>query len=269
MKPGKVSKSSLVKASDGLPARPTGRWAEEKAFALERLFFIFNQGMKNRWATRIYVDLLAGPGRSVIRDTKAEVDGSPILALKCPVPFTHYFFNDADPRALDALQRRAAAWPSAQVEYFCCDCNTVVPDLLTRLPERGLFLCFVDQTKWECAFATLLELACRRRMDLLVTFHTGNIKRVAGNAPSTLDTFFGDPLWPRSGSSRGLLDHYENRLAGLGYERDNIHDQVLIRNTKSTPMYHLLFVSKHARGKDFWEKATQRTASGQVRMDLN
>jgi hypothetical protein len=42
---------------------------------------IFSQGMKRRWPHRVYVDLLAGPGRRVDRDTGEEFDGSPLLAL--------------------------------------------------------------------------------------------------------------------------------------------------------------------------------------------
>jgi hypothetical protein len=30
---------------------------------------------------------------------------------------------------------------------------------------------------------------------------------------------------------------------------------VLIRNQRNTPLYLLLFASKHERGKEFWEKS--------------
>ena len=59
---------------DGLPARVSGPWAQEKLAYLSKYMSIFNVGMKNKWR-RVYLDLLAGPGRCVEDDSGIEFDG--------------------------------------------------------------------------------------------------------------------------------------------------------------------------------------------------
>jgi len=115
-------------------------------------------------------------------------------------------------------------------------------------------------------------------MDLAITFHSGNMKRVVDDYPNVLNDFFGDDEWQlecKNAMAKGqvrlgrtLLDAYEKRLGKLGYIPNGIHDFTLIKNTTGVPLYHLVFASKHPRGKDFWNKISQRTPTGQRRMVL-
>jgi three-Cys-motif partner protein len=66
---------------DGLPVRIVRPWAKEKLHYLRRYIEIFTAGMKDKWPRRVYADLFAGPGRSVVEDTAEEIDGSPLIAL--------------------------------------------------------------------------------------------------------------------------------------------------------------------------------------------
>ncbi|GAI47236.1 unnamed protein product, partial [marine sediment metagenome] len=94
-----------------------------------------------------------------------------------------------------------------------------------------------------------------------------------------LDDFFGDFAWReeyrnmiRSGrreGSRVLLDAYEQRIRGLGYKKKDIQDRVLVRGPRNIPLYYLIFASKHSRGKDFWDKISLKSPSGQIRMPLS
>jgi three-Cys-motif partner protein len=100
------------------------------------------------------------------------------------------------------------------------------------------------------------------------------MKRVLEDHPDVLNDFFGDDVWQQefknavseghTRSGRTLLDIYERRLKNLGYVET--HDFTLIKNTVGVPLYHLVFASKHPRGKDFWNKISQRTPTGQRRM---
>lgn len=87
----------LVSGSDGNLTMVVGPWAKEKLHYIRRYCDIFNTGMKDKWETRTYVDLFSGPGKCVIEGTEEEIDGSPLIALQCEEPFTHYFFNDLSP----------------------------------------------------------------------------------------------------------------------------------------------------------------------------
>jgi hypothetical protein len=68
----------LPSREDGLPARVSGAWAQEKLAYLRKCKTIFNGG-KNQWEP-VYLDLLAGPGRCVVTQTLEEFAGSPLLA---------------------------------------------------------------------------------------------------------------------------------------------------------------------------------------------
>ena len=266
----------LVPSSDGQLAMLVGPWAKEKLHYIRSYCDIFDTGMKGKWSTRTYIDLFSGPGKCVIEGTGEELDGSPLIALQCEVPFTHYLFNDINPVSINSLQNRASLFTSPKIDYFNKDCNEVIDHLLARLPSYSLDFCFIDPSNWQIKFDSIQRLTKERRMDLAITFHTGAIKRCADDAPEELDDFFGDPAWReeyksmllsgRHEGSRVLLDAYENRLRGLGYKY--IQDQVLVRGPRNLPLYHLIYASKHWRGKDFWDKISQKSSTGQLRLKL-
>jgi hypothetical protein len=57
----------LVPEDDGLPMRESGPWAQEKLDYLKRYIDVFETSMRQKWASRNYVDLLSGPGKIRIR----------------------------------------------------------------------------------------------------------------------------------------------------------------------------------------------------------
>jgi three-Cys-motif partner protein len=264
----------VVAASDGLPALEAGPWTTEKLRFLGKYIAMFNQGMKRKWASRAFVDLFAGPGVNVVEGD--ELEGSPLVALRSRVPFTHCFFNDVNPQFVSALQARVRTrglGGSVVLDYLGLDCNRAASRIAERIPTNSLVLIFVDPWRWEIHFDSLARLARDRRADLLITVHTGSIKRGAHHVLEAVDGFIGDIAWReqyhrarRGERTRVILDHFERRLKSVGYSRDNVDDRVLMRNRRGTPMYHLVYASKHPRGQDFWNKATAILASGQRRL---
>jgi len=263
----------LVVGSDGELTLTVGRWAKDKLFYIKRYCDIFNTGMKGRWAVRTYIDLFAGPGKCLVETTKEEIEGSPLLALSCKVPFTHYFFNDIQPNVIKSLKTRVAFYRSANVVYFNKDCNLVVDELLQKLPPASLDFCFIDPFRWEISFNAIRKLTAKRRLDLAITFHVGSMKRVAHNPPQELLDFFPDRSWQQEyrkaaamGKLKGhiLLEAYKRGLANLEYM--DIRDYVLEVNRRNVPLYYLIFASKHRRGADFWDKIAGRSEAGQLRM---
>jgi len=258
-------------AKDGLLARRVGSWAEEKLFYLARYIDIFNKGMQYKWPRRAYIELFAASGR-VMMDDERELDGSAMLALNTEVPFTHHFFNDLEPLAIDSLKRRVGD-TAALVAYETRDCNDAARLFRSKLPPDSLDLLFIDPTNWQIQFDTIVELTKGRRMDLVMTFHVGGMKRAVDSAPRSLDDFFGTSDWKSAyqaslsaGLRQGgriLLDCYEQQLRKIGYEW--VVDDLTIRNTKNVSLYHLIFASKNPRGEDFSKKISQRTSGGQLR----
>jgi three-Cys-motif partner protein len=263
----------LIIGSDGEITLVVGRWSKDKLFYIKRYCDIFNAGMKDRWTVRTYVDLFSGPGECSIETTKEEIEGSPLLALGCKVPFTHYFFNDIQPNFIKSLKARVAPYHPNNVTCFNKDCNLAVDELLQKLPPASLDFCFIDPFRWEISFNSIRKLTEGRRMDLAITFHVGNMKRVAHNPPQELIDFSPNRSWQQeyekaeiTGKLRGhiLLEAYKSGLADLGYK--DIRDYVLEVNRNNVPLYNLIFASKHRRGADFWDKIAVRSETGQIRM---
>lgn len=265
----------VVPASDGLPALLVDEWWKDKHFYIQGYDSAFNVAMRQKWAYRPYVDLLAGPGLCVT-ERGEEIPGSPLIALGCKELFTHYFFNDGDPTLAAALERRSAPMAGANIHCFNLDCNEAAQRIASQLPDprTSLGLAFIDPYGWEVHLSSLEWLTAGRRMDLLITFHSGAIRRWADEAPAQFDDFFGGPEWhdeymearessPRS-RSRILLDIYEARLSALGYP--HVADDILIRNKQDVPIYHLVFASKSPFGKELWRKITARSRAGHRRL---
>lgn len=274
-----MSGQTLVTASDGLPALVTGQWSTDKHDYIHRLADIFSTGMKNRCKFRCYIELFAGPGLCVLEGTQAEIPGSPLQAIDLRDQFTNYVFNDINPSSISALRSRIARLSVPPVPtYFAQDCNDVIHEVRRVLPPPmdSLELAVIDAWGWEMSFDALASLTQGRRMDIIVTFPMGNIKRNWNRQLDRLDAFLGgdgykEPFFeameqgPRK-ASRVLLDYYESNLRDIGYEYPN--DEVWIPNTRQVKLYHMVFASKHPRGNEFWQKIIKRSPKGQYRMLL-
>jgi len=271
-----MATGDIVKGSDGLATIKIGLWAKDKLFYVKNFCDIFNTGMKNKWHIRTYIDLFSGPGMCIIERMREEIPGSPIIALRCKFPFTHYFFNDVESKFINALEARTSSCSFAKVKCFNKDCNLVIPDLLRDLPHGSLDFCFIDPFNWEIKFNSIRKLAEKRSMDLLITFHIGNIKRNLDKPPQELSEFFPDPNWQQiyndamkrgEKAERVLLNIYEEGLRNIGYKV--IRDHIFEKNVRNVRLYYLIFASKHKMGAHFWDEVTKRSEAGQQRMQFN
>ena len=281
----------LQPQEDGLPMREAGAWAKEKLDYLERYIDVFETSMRQKWPIRYYIDLLAGPGKNVDRDSGAIMLGSPLIALTTTYPFTGYFFTDVSDENTKALQQRCAAAPHSQrVDIRTGDCNDLVNDIVAHIKQddwRSLNLAFLDPAGMELRWETVVKLAMVQRMDLIINYPEGGLNRSMPRAfeaedQTSADDFFGDCAWRKIyrdwlsqgkpvGLHRQLIDSYKARLQDLGYEEvlraDQIGDEPLIRSVRRrAPLYRLLFASKHRLGHDFWHKVTRRDVHGQARL---
>ena len=266
----------LTKSSDGLLALSVAEHAKEKEFALKNITGIFTQAMKNKWPGRLYyVDLFCGPGRCVIRHSDAETEGSPLVAANAE--FTHYYFADEDESSIDALKKRVARIndPGKQPHYYAGKAEETVDKILRELPHpnRSLGLAVFDPWAWDFSFESLKRLTRGRRLDILINFNIGYMKRNWRFESRELDSFLNLPIDHREffktkaqgvPDARTLLDHYENELRKIGYEHTT--DDRPVKNSNNTPLYHLIFGSKNKLGKKLRDAVSQKTVSGQLTM---
>lgn len=269
----------LVVGSDGLPVRLVQPWAKEKLHYLRRYIEIFTTAMRDKWRLA-YVDLFSGPGRSVIEVTNEEIDGSPIIALNTKYPFNDLYFNDADGAVTAVLAARLGEPRPANVTVGTKDCNLAAVEahrmLFSGASAAGtLGLAFIDPTAFHIGLDAIARLTTGVRIDVIITVMTGYMTRFMGQPSfqSPMDQFFGSTDWRKfieAGgeriTSRRVLDHYEDRLRGIGYL--HFDDSIRIPNSRDRTIYHLVYASKHELGQRFFREISRRTESGQARMDI-
>ena len=284
----------LEAQDDSLIMRSSGSWALKKLDYLQRYIDTFITSMRGRrWRAINYVDLFAGPGKCRVRGSDEICLGSPLIALKAPHPFTHYYFVDLDSDNVSTLRKRCSASPIAdRVHCFVGDSNQVVNEIFEHISAidqefiRGqwpsLNLAFLDPAGMDLYWETVETLAQINRMDLVIHYPQMGLTRsmplvFESSEESKVDSFFGGREWReiyrkwqnRTGLHRKLIDHYKDKLRNLGYIEVLRGDEPepLMRNEKrKAPLYRLIFASKHPLGHDFWRAVTSRDVHGQRRL---
>jgi three-Cys-motif partner protein len=240
-----------------------------------------------------YIDPFAGPGKCRLRETTQVCLGSPLIALTAAHPFTRYYFIDLDPDNIAALQERCSASSFAgYVECSIGDSNQIVPNIVDRISEldqkflpgqwSSLNLAFLDPARIDLQWKTVETLAQLNRMDLVIHYPqmglTRSMPQVFESSDDTkIDLFFGGREWReiyrkrrgRTRLHRELIDHYKEKLRGLGYAevlRGDEPEPLMRNERRRAPLYRLIFASKHPLGHDFWRAVTSRDAFGQQRL---
>src|SRR5205823_13338432 len=93
---------------DRLWVENVGPWAKEKLKILTDYVQI-SSGTRKKYTHCAFVDVFSGPGKSQIRGTSEQIDGSPIAAYKQAQkskPFSHIYISDADQELLDSAASR-------------------------------------------------------------------------------------------------------------------------------------------------------------------
>jgi three-Cys-motif partner protein len=274
-------KSEYQNASDGLPARLSGPWAEDKLAALSGYTHIVLRAVKRKWDGLCYIDLLAGGGKCILRGTNKEFDGSPLLALECNDPaFTTVVLVESDERLCSALRTRTeVAGGRATIIQGDCNAPDVIRQIRQVVPKRTLSIVFVDNLGLNVTFSAISMIVAGRAMDLVVTFQVSDLKRNARLALTSdteagrWDRFFGTQEWrtviadfeakrimaPDLGTA--LADFYGDRLARLGY---GVRGQMnrTMANTRGAPLYRVMLFSKHPLARKLFSVASRGSQGG-------
>lgn len=274
------SNCTVANDPDGLPAQCVGRWASEKHEIVQKLVEATAPARSRYDGTSPrgdfssggtgYIELFAGPGRARVRETEKFIDGSPLVALKAAAaknPFTRPVLCDIAPVNVAALRARTARFGAEVIEG---DCNKQIDEIVRNIPAYGYNLALIDPfAPSALKFDTLRRLAAIRRMDMIIHFPTGSMKR---NWDHDYEELLGLPYkdWGVDREMMGpkaiprLIAVLRRQLVALGYAEDEIHTPNIpaIKNGSNVILYHLIFVSKHSLGKKIWNSITQ-TQHGQ------
>lgn len=262
---------------DNLVARPSGDWVKRKHHYLRRYCEIVAVSMKGKWRDLTYIDLLAGPGRCVIRDSGELVPGSPLAAMD--FPFTKFLFYEESAEFHQALLERVNRHEKAALcEAIHADWTQVVLAPGFRLPE-GLVLAFVDPTGIsQVPWNALKRLATSsQKIDILMTIQHGmgiklNQKQYLTSKRdiTAVDAFLGGTEWRTKLQGTedfcsAVLDEFTSNMATLGFQT---RKWMLVKNDAGSGLYYLCPFTRHALGLHFWDEVVKKDEVGQRAFDL-
>lgn len=265
-------------SDDGLAVQCVGPWAIEKHDYLRR-YVEATSGARQQYLTRgprgqapggaAFIDLFAGPGRSRVRESAEFIPGSPLIAMAHErAPFTKIILCDIDRENVEALQRRTAGDP--RVVIIEGDCNETIPQVIREVPEHGLNLALVDPFgMMAIRFETIAALASMKRMDLLIHFPTGDMKRNYEPYRGWFAQFVGTDDWGFDVKAPAdvpkLIDVMRRQLARYGYVTKGVRSQA-VKNRSGAVLYHLVYASKSRLGDKIWKSIIKTSATGQREM---
>jgi len=275
-----------IQGSDSLPVQCVGPWVEDKYFFLEK-YLNASCEARRKFADKnnaVFIDLFAGSGKCIIKKEKREIDSGGIRAFKRDeAPFNEYFYFDISSVNTDALEKRIN---SSRCNIKCGDSNVLVGELVETLSQKPYryHFAFVDPFGPDgLKFETIKKLATLKRMDILLHFPIGAIKRNLGtwvrSKSTILDEFLGTNLWrERIGGLSSdrifkvLIAVFTEQLKSIGYPEEglkidsNIYTglpTVPVKNTKDVELYVLILASKHPLAQKIWNSVIKIDAKGQ------
>ncbi len=276
----------LPAKDDGLFFDEVGSWVEDKHRLVALYDSLFSTGMKNKWDSRVYIDLYAGPGLLKIRDTNKFIWGSPILALSVKDSFDKYIVCENDTESLDALKKRVASqFPHADVEFVSGSCDEQVDKIRQLIPRvtktnRVLSFCFVDPFDLSLRFSTIKKIA-EHFVDFLflLALHMDANRNLAAYLDTRnrkIDDFLGIRDWRERWTRlpepknfpRFLAEMYAEQMQTLGYLPVGFDKMKQVRSdVKNLPLYHLALFSRHRLAYEYWDEVL-KYSTPQLRLDL-
>ena len=276
--------------SDNLPVQCVGPWVEDKYFVLER-YLNASCEARRKFADKgntVFIDLFAGPGKGIVKGEKREINSGGIRAItREQAPFNESFHFDISEINVDALKKRSDKIPNCHAIQG--NSNVLVDRLVKELAKNSYryHFAFVDPFGPEgLKFATLEKLAKFKRMDMLIHFPIGAIKRNLGKwlkkkESTILDEFLDTTSWrdelknvTDDKTYQVLIDIFKRQLISIGYPEEGLNlassnniyiglPTVCIRNTKEVDLYVLILASKHKLGQKIWNSIIKVNPDGQ------
>jgi len=126
---------------------------------------------KPQWEGLVYVDLFAGPGICVLKESGRRLPGSVLIAAHAPKPFRKIIACELDAQMASACEARLnAAGAGTRSHVLVGDCNERAAEIASLIPDRTLTLAFVDPTGLHAHFESIRTLTKGKQVDLLVLF---------------------------------------------------------------------------------------------------
>ncbi len=264
-----------------------GKWSEDKLDLLGKYLNAYTRIMKGQeWCKNgyYYIDAFAGTGRPMAKDEERFIDGSPRVALKIEYPFKSYIFIEKKDWRVEKLRKLRVEFPNMDIQIRHGDCNTVIIDEIVpkiRYENFNRGIVFLDPFGMNIEWHIIESIADTRALEMFLNFPVLAINRnVLRNDPYKLskrqiermNRFWGSPDWkddiyqevpdlfgtrvekiPQTAKGLGLK--FQQRLEEVFPE---VTFPVVMRNSKGTPLYCLIFAGHNPIGKKIAESIFRR-----------
>lgn len=252
-----------------------GPWSEIKLDILAGYAAPYSRILRHNGFHHGYIDAFSGRGLHVRKSDKAEVLGSPLVALGVEPPFDEYHFIDLDGEKVEYLKQQVGARPD--VRFYTEDCNTVLIESVLpcfSYEKRTRALCVLDPYKLTLDWRVVCAAGRSRAVEVFINFPIMHMNRnckrrlssqILPGELAAMDQFWGDRSWHDTmfrpsaqiglfgddeldkTDNRDLVDAYCERLreiAGFGF----VASPLAMRNTKHAIVYYLLFAGPNRTG---------------------
>ena len=286
-----------IPSSDNLSVQCVGPWVENKYFFLEKYLNI-SRAVRKKFSEKdnaVYVDLFSGPGKcfvkSIVHNKKNEIDNGSLRVIKRDeAPFNKFYFCDIDESNIKSLKTRILNYSESlygKCSFNSSDSNLYINNLIKELLFKYWRYHFVYIDPYgpeELKFSTITALSKLERIDILLHFPIGAIKRNYKNwtekEKNILNDFLGTSIWQQKYNQckdiyKALIETLVEQLKNLGYKNiglinskncDDTLPVAAIKNTKNVKLYELILISKHNIANDFWDKVLEVGPNGQKKL---
>ena len=264
-----------------------GKWSEDKLKLLKKYLEAYTKILRRQSWCRgyYYIDAFAGSGEPLSREEGCIVDGSPRCALSIKHPFTKYVFIEIADWRVEKLKKLQQEFDYLDIEIKQGDCNQIlqeeiIPDLPYESNKRALM--FLDPFSLDIEWETLEMAAKQGTIEVFINFPimavnrtvlVSNIRRLSEKQIERMNRFWGTDEWHRDlyrigtdlfgktyiekipQTGRSLSNLFRNRLKSVFPE---VSTPLIMRNSKNSPLYCLIFAGHKKTGRKIIESIFKR-----------
>ena len=241
---------------------------------------IISKYVDKYWKEYWYIDLLSGPGTSIVKERNVVVAGSPFVAhFFARREYSKYVFIEMKDEYYRALRKRSATILGRKAVVVKGDCNEVAPRKAAEASRQKIhFLAFVDNEGLDVKWSTIRRLL-EARCDIIVNFPTSGIRRVFGAAQSggecgernaeALTDFYGGEDWREASDEEELLRIYIEKIK-------TVYQKVRKKKPYVSPIrvgdehfyYDIILMTKTGPYTDAWSYLRDRLEHMHKNIDL-
>jgi three-Cys-motif partner protein len=228
-------------------------WSIVKLLLLSGWVYVYTTIIPKHFQKYRYVDLLAGTGTTLVKETKDVVVGSAFIPyFFARTPFTDYVFVEKDDERCGALNQRTAKL-QGKFQVLEGDCNELVKSALLS-ENKAHNLVFMDNEGFNASWKTV-ETVLGTNADILMLFPTSSVSRTRDErTAASLNRFFGDECWSKAERYEDCLQIYVQKLKKqFESHRDKQAYASSVRVGSGNFFYDIILVCRHGPYVRAWD----------------